>query len=346
MRLSNLRIIISLLITPVVIFTQTVNDTLAVLYSFDAPSLNIQSLTVRDSQLLLLDFEISYLYLFSLEGELLDSFDLSITNPRGITWHGDDLWLADDSLYSDSLKYLLKIDPSNGEILDSLSYSGYAISTQRFGMTSIDSSLLISYDGGWGSCLFEFDLRNGDFDKHLCCPHPIGMTTHNDTIWSVRQTSYQSGNLIVPLLVVGSDAIELWSQGFYIDFQTTGIAFDGEYFWINDLENQRICKMIPYSIVGLGENAPLLPKVISIFQNYPNPFNPITTIQYELPQRTDVKIAIYDLLGREVTTLLSETQEAGYKSVQWNASNVPNGMYFYQIRAGEHVQTRKMVLLK
>ena len=80
--------------------------------------------------------------------------------------------------------------------------------------------------------------------------------------------------------------------------------------------------------------------------NYPNPFNPITTIQYELPQRSDVQITIYDLLGREVTMLVSETQDAGYKSIQWNASNVPSGTYFYQIKTGEYVQIRKMILLK
>ncbi len=81
-------------------------------------------------------------------------------------------------------------------------------------------------------------------------------------------------------------------------------------------------------------------------QNCPNPFNPITTIQYELPQRSDVQVTIYDLLGRDVTTLVSETQDAGYKSIQWDATNVSSGMYFYQIKAGEYIVTRKMLLLK
>ena len=81
-------------------------------------------------------------------------------------------------------------------------------------------------------------------------------------------------------------------------------------------------------------------------QNCPNPFNPITTIQYELPQRSDVQITIYDLLGRKVITLLSETQDAGYKSVQWDATNVSSGMYFYQIKADGFIETRKMVLLR
>ncbi len=97
----------------------------------------------------------------------------------------------------------------------------------------------------------------------------------------------------------------------------------------------------------------------TLHQNHPNPFNPTTTIQYELPQRSNVQITIYDLIGRKVTTLLSETQDAGFKSVTWNETNnhgkpVSAGVYLYQIRVydpdgvgtGDFVQTKKMVLLK
>lgn len=89
-----------------------------------------------------------------------------------------------------------------------------------------------------------------------------------------------------------------------------------------------------------------IPGDFSLAQNYPNPFNPITTIQYELPERSDVQITIYDLLGKTVTTLVSETQDAGFKSVQWDATHQSSGVYLYQIRAGGYVQTRKMVVLK
>ncbi len=80
--------------------------------------------------------------------------------------------------------------------------------------------------------------------------------------------------------------------------------------------------------------------------NYPNPFNPVTIIQYELPQRSDVQITIYNLLGKGVAILVSEAQDAGVKLVQWDASNVASGVYFYQIRTGEYIQTGKMVVLK
>ncbi len=94
-----------------------------------------------------------------------------------------------------------------------------------------------------------------------------------------------------------------------------------------------------------------MPSEFSLFQNYPNPFNPVTTIQYELPKRTEVQIRIYDLLGRKIATLVNQIQDAGFKSIQWNATDdhgkpVSAGSYLYQIKAGELVQTKKMVLLK
>lgn len=88
-----------------------------------------------------------------------------------------------------------------------------------------------------------------------------------------------------------------------------------------------------------------------LMQNYPNPFNPITTLRYDLPEQASVKIIIYDMLGRQVRTLINQTQDAGFKSVIWDGTNdfgktVSAGIYLYQIKAKGFVQTRKMVLLK
>ncbi|HIA85876.1 MAG TPA: T9SS type A sorting domain-containing protein [Candidatus Marinimicrobia bacterium] len=95
----------------------------------------------------------------------------------------------------------------------------------------------------------------------------------------------------------------------------------------------------------------VIPKSFTLHQNYPNPFNPITTLRYDLPEQSHVTIVIYDMLGRTVKQLINTTQDAGFKSVIWNATNdygkpVSAGVYLYQIQAGEFVQTRKMVLLK
>ena len=113
----------------------------------------------------------------------------------------------------------------------------------------------------------------------------------------------------------------------------------------------------PFSITIDGANAlrtyleGLLPDEFALHQNYPNPFNPVTTLRYDLAEDAMVNIIIHDMLGRQVKTLINRTQDAGYKSVIWNATNdygkpVSAGIYLYQIQAGEYIQTKKMVLLK
>jgi hypothetical protein len=93
------------------------------------------------------------------------------------------------------------------------------------------------------------------------------------------------------------------------------------------------------------------PEQFRLNQNYPNPFNPITTLRYDLPEDALVNITIYDMMGRIVSNLVSSQQNAGYKSIQWNATNnagqpVSAGLYLYTIEAGKFRQTKKMVLLK
>jgi len=96
---------------------------------------------------------------------------------------------------------------------------------------------------------------------------------------------------------------------------------------------------------------PVIPITFALHQNYPNPFNPITSLRYDLPERSQVTLTIYDLMGREIAQLVNTTQEPGFRAVQWGATDmhgkpVSAGVYLYQIQAGEFVQTKKMVLLK
>jgi flagellar hook assembly protein FlgD len=81
-------------------------------------------------------------------------------------------------------------------------------------------------------------------------------------------------------------------------------------------------------------------------QNYPNPFNPNTTISYELPRAGNVSLKITNTLGQVISTLEDGYKEAGFHQLRWNASNVPSGIYFYRLQAGEFVETKKMVLLR
>jgi flagellar hook assembly protein FlgD len=104
--------------------------------------------------------------------------------------------------------------------------------------------------------------------------------------------------------------------------------------------------------MGMGsQDEALLPKEFALHQNYPNPFNPRTRVRYDLPDNENVTIIIYDLLGRQVKQLVDSYQEAGFKSIIWNATNdfgkpAAAGVYLYKIQAGDFIQTKKMVLLK
>ena len=93
------------------------------------------------------------------------------------------------------------------------------------------------------------------------------------------------------------------------------------------------------------------PEKVALDQNYPNPFNPNTEIGFDLPKSSFVSLDIFDVLGRKVTTLIYEHLTAGSKRVQWDGrdntgAEVASGVYFYRLRTGDHVEVRKMVMLK
>jgi len=89
-----------------------------------------------------------------------------------------------------------------------------------------------------------------------------------------------------------------------------------------------------------------VPDEFKLNQNYPNPFNPTTTIKYQIPELSFVTLKVYDVLGNEIETLVNEEKPAGSYEVTWYAEGLPSGVFFYQLRAGEFVQTKKMLLLK
>jgi hypothetical protein len=81
-------------------------------------------------------------------------------------------------------------------------------------------------------------------------------------------------------------------------------------------------------------------------QNYPNPFNPVTSINYQIKEKGFVSLKVFDMLGKEVANLVSETQDEGHYSVVFNASSLPSGVYIYSLRVNDFVQNNKMTLLK
>jgi hypothetical protein len=99
-------------------------------------------------------------------------------------------------------------------------------------------------------------------------------------------------------------------------------------------------------ITGVKKENDAIPSEFRLFQNYPNPFNPSTIISFTLPSRSFVSLKVFDLLGREVATIVSEEMPSGSYSRQWNAVNISSGIYFYRLQAGAYTETRKLVILK
>jgi hypothetical protein len=103
----------------------------------------------------------------------------------------------------------------------------------------------------------------------------------------------------------------------------------------------------PYSdAINVRKISEQVPVKYDLSQNFPNPFNPSTTVQYTVPTKGMVTLMVYDALGKVVATLVSEVHSPGTYAVEWNASGVPSGVYFYQIQTDQYTDTKRMVLVK
>ena len=98
--------------------------------------------------------------------------------------------------------------------------------------------------------------------------------------------------------------------------------------------------------IGVKSISSTIPKSYELYQNYPNPFNPVTKIKFDIPKQSLITVKIYDIIGREVTTLVKQKLEAGSYEINWDAADYPSGVYFYRIETADFSRTKKMVLIK
>ena len=89
-----------------------------------------------------------------------------------------------------------------------------------------------------------------------------------------------------------------------------------------------------------------MPSEFGLNQNYPNPFNPSTNISYTLPEKADVELSIFNMLGQKVATVINQTQDAGTYTINWQAGSVSSGVYIYRLTAGGNTFTKRMMLIK
>ena len=137
-------------------------------------------------------------------------------------------------------------------------------------------------------------------------------------------------------------------------FEDNSLEYDTEYFYRISYFNgswSEVSDPVSVMLEFMSVDSNQLPEVFALHQNYPNPFNPVTNLSYDLPEDAMVNITVYDMMGKVVASLVNGQQSAGFKTLQWDATNrsgmpISAGLYIYTIQAGEFNQTRKMILLK
>jgi Secretion system C-terminal sorting domain len=176
-------------------------------------------------------------------------------------------------------------------------------------------------------------------------PNPIPYGTYVSVCLSIEEDTILGMPARVKYLGDGSmfetshtlaEGLGLFSYSFTWDFGHTDVSL--VYAKIDGKEYGKILTDV--------KALPVVPKMFALSQNYPNPFNPSTVISYQLPVNSHVVLKVYDILGREVATLVNEREQAGTHGVKFDGANLPSGVYFYRLATQGFVRTMKMILLK
>jgi len=124
-------------------------------------------------------------------------------------------------------------------------------------------------------------------------------------------------------------------------------AASSVYYWYGFSRSAPQVQLLNWFDIAVGlEKDPVAVKGFELKQNYPNPFNPVTTIEYALTKAADVEIKVFDVTGKEVTTLVKGKNSAGNHTVTFDAKDLSSGLYVYTIKSAGHTSSKKMLLIK
>lgn len=227
------------------------------------------------------------------------------------------------------------------------------------GLTGKNIYSLIEISSSGTSYIFAGTLSNGVFysinDGTSWSDCSTGLTNPNVSALASTGTNVFAGTLGTSAGVYLSNLGLSWdsvNSGLDPNAHIYSIIIKNGFIFAGTNGNGAWRRMLSdFGIVSVDLWLDEFPKEFNLAPNYPNPFNSITRIKYNLPENSDVHISIYDMLGRQVRTLVNQSQEAGYRTIIWNGmddngSPVSTGLYLYMIKAGDFSQTRKMLLLK
>jgi len=179
--------------------------------------------------------------------------------------------------------------------------------------------------------IFEFDLPNGKYNVEVSVGAPQVITSHNRVV--IEGVTFiddeTANNHIIRLAEVTVNDRKL----------TVDVGIWNEYTLLNYLDIEAV-------INSIGSSRENIPEKYMLDQNYPNPFNSTTTIEFALPKTELVSLQVFNILGQQVTTLVSEKLNPGVHKFEWQADNLPSGIYYCRIQVNEFEQVRKMILLR
>ncbi|MFC2084886.1 YCF48-related protein [Bacteroidota bacterium] len=233
---------------------------------------------------------------------------------------------------------------NGGETWNILSDSGWAVGTNHFS-SPFQGIIAKSLDGGYNWSILHV---SEDYKFNSVC---FLDSLNGFVVGEEIHAYHSSSNNLAGIVLFSTDGGTTWNNYgnvakkglkkiFFVDDQTGWIVGGGG----------TILKTNTSGIVGINDESNTMidiPKSFQLQQNYPNPFNPSTTIKYEIPKASEVKLKIYDILGSEIQTLVSEFQMPGNYSVNFDASKFSSGVLFYKLQAGsDFIKTKKMLLIK
>jgi hypothetical protein len=206
---------------------------------------------------------------------------------------------------------------------------GSNLFTGVFGLVDSTSGVFIStnYGESWSA-------RNSGLSNHMINI----LTTYGNYLFAgTNRGIFMSSDLGISWSNIGKGSI-VDSLG------VEAISICDTYLFIGN--NSGVWRCSLSNIVGVSDQLPSVPQGYSLFQNYPNPFNPNTVIKYQLPSNIFVCLEVYNELGMKIKTLINEQQNIGMHSVNFNAGNLPSGVYFYKLTAGIFIETKKLMIIK
>lgn len=288
-------------------------------------------------------------YLISLAGDRCEMVDISEpANP----YHIGDLGEGWYALGRDSLVYLTYGDCS----FPYDCYGGFYVfdisnleDPQQLGLywgwtPGLDLSIIgnLAYLVGGGFFIYDFGQLQVIDIADPGNPELLGGYYSEDIMHAVAVQGRYAFLAAEVLIIVNID--DPYNPLFVTTYQAQGsdVAVDGDYVYLAEGNALTILRFIITSIDDDSGS----PSTFSLFPNYPNPFNASTVIGYYLPEEGRVVIEIYDILGRKIKTLVDGMQPAGSHSVVWDAGGSSSGLYFYRMKAGDNIETRRCVLLK